>query len=172
VTWPSTEADVPVANVQPVGGELHYSEGVHIGHRAWLRSGVAPAYPFGHGRGYTDWRLSNLRTAPEVRTGDEIAVALDVENIGDRSGKTVVQVYLERVDPSPVDRPLRWLAGHQAVRAEAGERTRISVSVDWRRFANWADGWSLEPGAFRLRVGFSVSDLPIEADVVVIETNH
>lgn len=172
VTWPSTEEDVPVSTVRPVDGKLRYDEGIHIGHRAWLRNGAAPAYPFGHGLGYTDWRLSNLRTAPEVRLDSGIEIAVDVENTGDRPGKTVVQVYLERTDPSEVDRPVRWLAGHQVVRADAGETARIAVPLAWRRFAHWAGGWSLEPGAFRVRVGFSAAALLLEADVAVIETNQ
>jgi len=42
-------------DTQPVNGRLHYAEGLHIGYRAWLRAETAPAYPFGHGHGYTSW---------------------------------------------------------------------------------------------------------------------
>ena len=167
VTWPSEEDRVPVSTVRPVDGKLDYDEGVHIGHRAWLRSGSEPAYPFGHGQGYTTWRISDLRGPSEVTAGEEIVVEIDVANIGQRPGKAVAQVYLERVGASEVDRPIRWLAGYHTIRAAAGEKARVAVAVDWRRFAHWSHGWSLEPGAYRLRAGFSVADLPLSLDVVV-----
>ncbi len=44
----------------PVDGKLHYDEGIHIGYRAWLKNRVDPAYPFGHGLGYTRWSLLNF----------------------------------------------------------------------------------------------------------------
>jgi beta-glucosidase len=116
--------------------------------------------------------LSDLRADPQIRFHGEVEVGFDVENAGERPGKTVVQVYLERIEPGLVDRPVRWLAGHRVVRAGAGERTRASVPIGWRRFAHWAEGWSVEPGRYRLRVGFSVVDLRLESDVSVIETNH
>ncbi len=172
VTWPSGEADVPVSTVQPTDGRLHYDEGVHIGHRAWLRSGARPAYPFGHGVGYTQWRAAELAAPASIAAGETAEAVVEVANTGDRPGKTVVQLYLERTDPSAVDRPVRWLAGHRAVHAGPGESVRIGIPLDWRRFAHWADGWELEPGAYRLRAGFSVEDLPVDADLIVIETNH
>jgi beta-glucosidase len=55
-TWPAREEDVPVLSIRPVDGQLHYAEGLHVGYRAWLRGGRPPAYPFGHGLGYTTWR--------------------------------------------------------------------------------------------------------------------
>jgi beta-glucosidase len=33
--------------------------------------------------------------------------------------------------------------------------------------ANWQAGWQYEPGAFRIRVGTSVVDLPLETTVEV-----
>jgi len=39
---------------------LRYDEGIHIGYRAWARAGRTPAYPFGHGLGYTSWEISDL----------------------------------------------------------------------------------------------------------------
>ncbi|MBE1592154.1 hypothetical protein ACFPOI_16090 [Nonomuraea angiospora] len=48
-----------------------------------------PAYPFGHGLGYTSWDATGL-----TATSDE--VSLTVRNTGKRAGKQVVQVYLSR----------------------------------------------------------------------------
>jgi beta-glucosidase len=61
-TWPSETEDVPILDTRPVGGILRYEEGLDIGYRAWLVNQVEPAFPFGHGLGYTSW--SYLDAAP------------------------------------------------------------------------------------------------------------
>ncbi|WP_411897139.1 glycoside hydrolase family 3 protein [Curtobacterium sp. 'Ferrero'] len=168
-TWPVALADVPVANVTPVDGEVAYDEGVHVGYRAWLRAGTTPAYPFGHGLGYTTWTIDGVAATPTVRAGDAVVVTATVANTGDRPGKHVVQVYASRAD-SAVDRPVRWLVGFAPVRLGAGESTEVSIEVPARAFAHWDGGqdgaWAYEPGGFTLHVGASVVD---EAGAVALE---
>lgn len=152
-TWPKTMADVPVLNTTPVDGVLDYTEGIHLGYRAWLRAGTEPAYPFGHGLGYTTWSTDDL--VIEGRT-----VSITVTNTGDREGKQVVQVYLSRPE-SAVDRPVRWLAGFTAVTLAPGDSRTVAIPLPERAFQHWGPtGWESEPGEFIMRVGTSVADLP------------
>ncbi|MFI7530386.1 glycoside hydrolase family 3 protein [Nocardia salmonicida] len=152
-TWPKTMAEVPVLDTTPVDGVLDYTEGIHIGYRAWLKAGIEPAYPFGHGLGYTTWETSDL-------TVQGRNVTLTVTNTGDRPGKQVVQVYLSRPD-SAIDRPVRWLAGFTAVSLAPGETRTVTVTVPARAFQHWGEhGWESEPGEFIVRAGTSVADLP------------
>ncbi|OMQ14143.1 hypothetical protein A7K94_0218750 [Modestobacter sp. VKM Ac-2676] len=143
-TWPAAEADVPVLDCTPVDGVVEYAEGVHIGYRAWLRSGAQPAYWFGSGRGYTSFELTGVAAPAEAAPGQVVTVTVEVSNTGERDGKEVVQVYAERPD-SVVDRPVRWLVGSAAVRVPAGETARVEVAVPTRYLAYWADGWQYEP---------------------------
>jgi beta-glucosidase len=159
-TWPREQEDVPVIDVTPQDGVVRYDEGVHIGYRAWLKAGTEPAYEFGHGLGYTTWELSDLRA------NDPSSVALTVRNTGDRAGKHVVQVYVERPE-STVDRPVRWLAGFAVVRLDAGQAREITVQLHNHTFEHWANGWTTEPGAFTIRAGSSVSDLPLSTELEV-----
>ncbi|MCS5508702.1 glycoside hydrolase family 3 C-terminal domain-containing protein [Curtobacterium flaccumfaciens pv. flaccumfaciens] len=156
-TWPVAMADVPVLDVTPVDGKVAYDEGVHVGYRAWLRAGTKPAYPFGHGLGYTTWSIEGVSATPTVREGDAVIVTATVANTGDRAGKHVVQVYASRAE-SAVDRPVRWLVGFAPVRLAAGASTEVSIEVPARAFAHWDGSWQYESGTFRLHVGASVSD--------------
>ncbi len=167
-TWPAALADVPVSNVTPVDGKVAYDEGVHIGYRAWLRAGTEPAYPFGHGLGYTTWRIEGVAATPTVREGDAVIVTATVTNTGARAGKHVVQVYASRAD-SAVDRPIRWLVGFAPVRLGAGGSTEVSIEVPARAFAHWDGAWAYEPGAFTLHVGASVVD---ESGTATLELEH
>ena len=157
VTWPGSEQDVPVRDVRPVDGHLDYLEGLHIGDRAWRRAGASPAFAFGHGLGYTSWDLTDLEPGSVADDGST-TTSMTVRNTGERAGKCVVQLYLERPG-SVVERPARWLAGFEVVRLEPGTARRLTVWLPWRRFAHWdVAGWAVEPGAFRLVAGLSSSD--------------
>ncbi|MFI9786305.1 beta-glucosidase [Kitasatospora sp. NPDC051984] len=160
-TWPAREQDVPVWNVEPQDGRLAYTEGLHIGYRAWLRSeqngGNAPALPFGHGLGYTSWQLGS----PVVSaSGDRLVVETEVVNSGARHGKQVLQAYLSRPG-SAIERPVAWLAGFTVVRADAGERVRARIEIAPRAFQHWdteAHAWATETGPFTLRIATSAAD--------------
>ncbi|MFK0113594.1 beta-glucosidase [Streptomyces sp. NPDC091217] len=154
-TWPATGSERSIATGVPVDGVLEYAEGIHIGHRAWLRNGEEPAYPFGHGLGYTEWGLLGVEVPESVTAEEPARIRVELVNIGDRTGRQVVQVYLSRPD-SAVERPVRWLAGWAVVDAEPGRAT-ASVLLPQRAFQHWADGdWHIEPGTFTLHVGLSV----------------
>lgn len=158
-TWPAALADVPVLDVTPDQGVLRYSEGIHIGYRAWLKSGARPAFPFGHGLGYTTWSWDGV-----ARDGDDVVVTLT--NTGARPGGQVVQVYAERA-ASTIDRPVRWLVGFAPVRADAGETVTARVSVPRRRLAHWDAGWEVESGTYTIRVGASVVETPLSVEWAV-----
>ncbi|GAB3808549.1 glycoside hydrolase family 3 C-terminal domain-containing protein [Humibacter antri] len=160
-TWPAQLEDAPVSHVTPEAGLLDYAEGIAIGYRAWLGHDTEPAYPFGHGLGYTTWSLDAVTTATREA---EASVAVRLTNTGERSGKQVVQVYASRRD-SAVVRPERWLVGFATVHAQPGASETADVVVRKRDLAYWSGdgGWAYEPGAYELSVGTSVIELPLRA---------
>jgi beta-glucosidase len=160
-TWPASESDVPVLETAPTDGRLTYTEGIHIGYRAWLRARTEPAYPFGHGLGYTTWAYEDLVVV------DRAAARVTLRNTGSRAGKEVAQAYLSR-SAGVVERPARWLAGFAVVRAEPGETVTVDIPLDSRAFSHWSEeGWTVEPGTFTLHVGRNVTDTPLTAEIVV-----
>ena len=164
-TWPGVLADAPVTEVIPTDGTLRYTEGLHIGYRAWLKAERVPAFAFGHGLGYTTWELSGPSAAPTADGGARVRV--QVANTGDRAGKHVVQVYASKPG-SAIDRPVRWLAGFGSVRAGAGESAELEIDVPARAFEHWdveSGGWQREAGSFTLQIGSSVTELPLSAEV-------
>lgn len=163
-TWPARKADVPVIDVTPIDGKVHYEEGVHVGYRAWLKASTEPAFPFGDGLGYTTWSLTGLTVPSRAAASDGARIEVTVANTGARAGKQVVQVYLHRPD-SAVDRPVRWLAAHAVVRLDPGRSEQVSITVPARAFAHWDGGWQYEPGEFGIAVGTSVVDLPLAASI-------
>ena len=137
-TWPADEASLPIGQVELVDGKVAYDEGVHIGYRAWLRSGAQWAYPFGFGLGFTSWTIDEIDAPERIAPGDDITVTVGVTNIGLARGKQVVQVYAERTDTA-VDCAARWLVGFATVELDPRPvgRCRRARAAE---FAHWADG--------------------------------
>ncbi len=144
-TWPAKIGDCPVINVTPDEGVLRYDEGRFIGYRAWDRHETAPAFPFGHGLGYTTWSYDEIAV-------DGMEVTVTLTNTGSRPGREVVQVYLSPTPPTrePGDRPERWLAGFATCAAEPGETVSVTVEIPRRAVEIWTErGWEAVPGAYR-----------------------
>ncbi|VXC24374.1 Glycosyl hydrolase [Arthrobacter sp. 9V] len=160
-TWPAALEDVPVLNTMPVDGKVVYSEGIHIGYRAWLKQeaegGAAPSLPFGYGLGYTTFEFGKTHAPQVVTAGNDVMVHVPVKNTGTRTGREVVQVYLERPESS-VDRPVRWLAGYTGTHLAPAGTESVEIIIPAKAFAHYDGGWQFERGMFRLLVGRHAAD--------------
>ena len=169
-TWGAREQDVPVLQARPVAGRLRYGEGIHLGYRAWARTGAVPAFPFGHGLGYTTWSYEHVVAPATVAAGEDVVARVRLRNSGRRAGREVVQAYLSR-ESSAVERPAVWLAGFTAVEARPGQTVTAEVRVPARALQHWsvdAHRWEAEPGGFELTAGRSAADRPLATHVTVV----
>ncbi|WP_370518819.1 glycoside hydrolase family 3 C-terminal domain-containing protein [Microlunatus sp. Gsoil 973] len=141
---------------------------------AWYSDGVSnldprPLFCFGHGIGYTDFALDDLRlSAAEIAPDGTVEVSATVINTGSRQGTEVVQLYAG--DPvARVARPLKQLIGFARVALEPGERRRVTFSVHADRFSYLGPDYRriVEPGEIELSVGRSSEDRPLQAGVVI-----
>ncbi|QCD60561.1 beta-glucosidase H [Streptomyces hawaiiensis] len=164
-TWGAL-TDAPVTQVVPSNGELPYEEGVFIGYRAWEKHGRSPAYPFGHGLGYTDWTYDSVEVE---ETAETTTAKVRLRNTGDRPGREVVQLYLAPGEPDPT-RPARWLAGFAGVEAAPGDSVEATVELPRRAFEVWDEAtgsWSFVKGSYEIQVGRSITDRRITATINV-----
>jgi beta-glucosidase len=140
------------------GRQVQHREGLYVGYR-WLDSaGIEPLFPFGHGLSYTRFDYVELEI---VSRGETIAVEITVENVGERRGAEVVQLYLHRPD-SRVPRPTQELRGFDRIELDPGERRRVRLELSRRDLAHWCarrSDWVVEPGEIELRVGASSRDI-------------
>jgi beta-glucosidase len=112
-------------------------------------------YAFGFGLSYTTFSYRNMQITPaKVKPGDSIAVEVEVENVGQRPGDEVVQLYLKDVEASsPV--PIHQLQGFTRIRLTPGERRTVQFTLTAAQmsFADENGKWVLEPGEFKVWVG-------------------
>ncbi|MDG4832774.1 glycoside hydrolase family 3 N-terminal domain-containing protein [Solwaraspora sp. WMMD1047] len=154
-----------------------------------------PAFPFGHGLGYTtfEWRDAAILDPADAGVLDPagagadgavewpvdgaVTVGITVHNAGSRPGTEVVQLYLH--DPvAQVTRPVVRLVGYARVPLAAGECARVSflVPADVTSFTGLRGRRIVEPGDVELRFGRSsaemVAGLPLRLVGTEREVGH
>ncbi|CAH1648309.1 Periplasmic beta-glucosidase [Hyphomicrobiales bacterium] len=127
---------------------------------SYLDESTDPLFPFGYGLSYTDFAFSPPRMAPIVKSGEPIAVAVDVTNTGRRPGTALVQLYINQ-PVAEVSRPVKELRGFHHVALEPGETRTVTLSLKAEDLAYWhADGrWATDAGRFRVMTGANSADL-------------
>lgn len=167
MTFPKKLEDVPAHSIGEYPGKfgiVHYNEGIFNGYRYYDTFGVQPQFSFGHGLSYTSFEYENLEV---VTNKDQATVRLTVKNTGKRAGKEVVQVYVNDEEAS-VRRPAKELKGFAKVELQPGEQKQVELTLPAEAF-KYYDGikrqWVLEPGAFKVLVGSSSSDIRLSKEI-------
>jgi len=166
-TFPAREADLPQARDREsfpgTNGTVKYKEGVLVGYRWFDEKGVEPAYPFGFGLSYAAFTFSDLQVVP---SSAGVTVRATVSNRGARSGVAVPQLYLGLPDPGKdVVQPPFQLKGFTKVKLARDASRRVRFTLDPRAFSYWStatDRWEVAPGCYRIGVGASSRDLPLQ----------
>ena len=131
-----------------------------------------PLYPFGYGLSYTRFAYSNLRfSSEEIRPSDSIEVSVDVRNAGGRAGSEVVQLYVQDV-VSSVSRPVKELHGFTKLALQPGQVRTCTFKLGPDDLALYDKDLRrvVEPGEFRVMIGSSSEDLPLQGSFRVKPT--
>ena len=164
-TFPKRLADSPahaLNDYQPL--ICHYAEDLLMGYRWFDTKQIEPLFPFGHGLSYTAFEYGE----PVVETdGDEVVLRMKLANVGSRSGRETVQLYIAP-PKSAFLRPAQELKGFAKVALEPGESREVEIRLNARSFAIYHPDkreWFVEPGRYLLRLGASSRDIRREIAV-------
>ncbi len=114
-----------------------------------------PLFPFGFGLSYTKFNYDNLKlSATRLRAGADVKITADVQNVGDRAGAEVIQLYVSDAAAS-VPVAIRSLAGINRVFLKPGEKQHVSFTLSPTQMSLIDDNGKrvIEPGEFRISVG-------------------
>ena len=156
-TWAVNYADYPCADTfSHRNGDLddeYYTEGVFVGYRYFDTFNVAPQYPFGYGKSYTDFSLALADVAADEET---VRLSVTVTNTGKLPGRQVVQVYYSAPEGA-IEKPYQELAAYAKTKELApGESETLSISYPTRAMASYdvkRAAWVLEKGTYYVRFG-------------------
>jgi beta-glucosidase len=113
-----------------------------------------PLYPFGFGLSYTKFAYSNLQLPARVSPDDTFSISAEVQNVGDRTGDEVAQLYLG-YRGAGVPAPIRQLSGFERFTLKPGEKRRVRFTVTGSQLELiGTDGKPVvEPGWYEVSVG-------------------
>lgn len=114
-----------------------------------------PQFPFGFGLSYTRFEYSDLTVrADTIRADEPIQISVTVSNVGDRSGKEIVQLYLSDLFASvtPANKRLKRFQG---VSLAAGESKDLTFELHREDFSfiGRDNKPVVEDGEFKVSVG-------------------
>jgi beta-glucosidase len=155
ISYPRSAGHVPTYYGHKVSGGRSHWKGDYVD------TEVGPLYPFGHGRSYTSFALSDAALAStEVSWHDSITTSVTVTNHGMRAGDEVVQLYVR--DPvASVTRPVLELKAFARVALAAGEARTVTFDTPVGQLGFYDRGlaYVVEPGRVDVLVGTSSVDL-------------
>nr|WAP05611.1 beta-glucosidase [Talaromyces funiculosus] len=161
-TIPHNESEYPasVGLIDQWFGQIQdqFTERIYIDYRYFLQANITPRFPFGYGLSYTTFNFSDATVTTGYKTTPQPApraggaqggnpalwdtvftVSLRVTNTGTRSGRAVVQLYVELPgDTLGVDLPPRQLRQFEKTSILApGESETLSLQVTRKDLSVW-----------------------------------
>lgn len=166
-------ADVIFGNVNP-GGRLPYT--VYASESqippqdeydiskgfTYMYLNEEPLFAFGHGLSYTEFKYADLTISPKEATANSgVSISVSVENIGDRAGSEVVQLYFHDQESS-VQMPAKDLCGFSRIELDPREKQTVTFNVPVEKLSFYDENTNdfiVEPGLFDIMVGSSSEDI-------------
>ncbi|KAK1673930.1 glycoside hydrolase superfamily [Colletotrichum godetiae] len=139
ILWATSTPDynIPVTNLtsdevtSPGVWQANFTEGLNIDYRHFDAEGVEPLYEFGFAGNEASLPLSDL-FIPVAN------VTIRVTNTGDRSGATVIQLYMSLpTNSAPSSTPIKVLRGFSKVELGPGETRQVAFELKRRDFSYW-----------------------------------
>lgn len=124
-----------------------------------------PAYPFGHGLGYSRFRYSKARIERgRAGANGRVPVSVEVTNVGEHAGADVVQVYVAGRDEAggralPAQR-LVGFARSKRLAPDESQRLRLLIPIErLRLFDRRRRRDVVYPGRYRFQIARSASEV-------------
>lgn len=179
-TWVRKYEDVPFGNeyayLNKDYDHAYYKEGIYVGYRYYDSFNVSVRYPFGYGLSYTKFKINLLSYSAK---GLKVNTTISVKNIGNYSGKEVVELYLSKPTKklSNVKSELVAFKKTKLIKPQELDTFELSFSLaDFSSYDEENSCYILEEGNYVLRVGNSLLDdscsinIVIEKDIII--SNH
>jgi beta-glucosidase len=123
-----------------------------------------PLFPFGYGRSYTTFSLSDLNANEKGEGRNKYCeVSIKLKNTGAVAGSEVVQMYVQRPNSQRVE-AVQKLKGIQKVFLQPNEEKEIIFRVGQQELQEYIGNneWKFQPGKYRIMFGSSSREIQQE----------
>lgn len=151
------KATIGMFGMKATPTEVTYEEGIYVGYRYYNTFNVKPAYEFGYGLSYTNYKYKNIKVSSPVMN-KKLTVTVDVTNTGKVAGKEVVQLYIT-APAGKLDKPAAELKGFAKTGLlQPGQTEMITFTLtenDLASFNTNATAWIADAGTYTVKIGTS-----------------
>lgn len=130
ITYSYSSGQIPISYNRKRSS--HDFVGVNLSDRYknnYLDITTKPLFPFGFGLSYSKFEFSNLKLEKDtIGINESIKVFVDVQNVSDRAGDEVVQLYIQDV-VSSVIRPAIELKDFKRISLKSGETKTVELEI-------------------------------------------
>lgn len=170
-TFPVKYEDTPSGENGQFGlvGRVEFLEGIFVGYRYFESKEKKPLFSFGHGLSYTEFAYSGVKVDVHEEDELEIHVELTVENIGEKEGAEVVQLYIGEKSPV-VARPVKELKAFKKVFLKSGEKKKVEITLtkeDFGYFDVEKDNFHVNAGSYSIYVGTSSENIREKSEIIL-----
>ncbi|MGT2800184.1 beta-glucosidase [Streptococcus marmotae] len=153
--------------------DTFYEEDIYVGYRYFETFKKNVAFPFGFGLSYTQFRWETRFEQNQLK--------VNVTNIGNYSGKDIIQVYVSIPDGMLEQPDKRLVAFAKTELLASGESQEIILTVEKESLTSFdvqSANWVLEAGNYNILVGTDVQQttvvgaLTIPEKVIYKESHH
>ena len=149
-TWPRNVGQVPLFYSHTLSHSPERQD-----KRYWDEEST-PLFPFGFGLSYATFRFSNLQLSnSQIPRGENVEVAVEVENTSDVAGDEVVQLYIHQQYGSS-SRPVRELKGFRRIALQAHEKKTVKLLLTKDNLTYWTSAtksWTQDASKFDVWAG-------------------
>jgi len=148
-------AKLPITYPQFANDPITYDyKGTVLQHTDFSENGFRPQFEFGHGLSYTNFEYKNLKlSAKDVAKSVVLNITVDVTNKGSRSGKEVVQLYVNDLVAS-ITPSIKKLRAFDKIELAAGETKTVNFKIKSEdlAFVGVDNKWITEAGEFEVQI--------------------
>jgi beta-glucosidase len=149
----------PARNYPGHQGTVEYGEGIHVGYRYFDATHERPLFPFGFGLSYTSFKYGPAHLISRSSDGGRVRIGLTVSNTGERSGTTLVQLYL--TDPPASHEPRYQLKRFARVSLSPGAHRTVTFTIgrhDMSYYREATARWAVATGRYVVTIGQHARD--------------
>ncbi|HKC35821.1 MAG TPA: glycoside hydrolase family 3 C-terminal domain-containing protein, partial [Chitinophagaceae bacterium] len=155
------KATTGMFGMKAIPAEVTYDEGIYVGYRYYNSFNVKPAYEFGYGLSYTDFKYSNFSIS--TKTFDKtINATVTITNTGKVAGKEVAQLYIT-APSGKLDKPsLELKAFGKTNLLQPGQSQQLTFTIsaeDLASFHTDVTAWIADAGTYTVKVGSSSANI-------------
>jgi beta-glucosidase len=165
-SWPVTASDASSAADYGRGPQSLYYESIYVGYRFYDAARTRLRFPFGHGLSYTQFAYRDL----EIQENEgRVTVRAHVDNVGDRDGVEVVQLYV-RNNRDGVFKADKELRAFGRVAVAAGDSAPVELSFALADLAYWdvsLHDWVLDNGEYEVLLAASAADVRLASPLTI-----